>query len=122
MGREIKFRVWDGKQWSYFTIGQTMTSFMESVYDDHCLNGRLFLQYTGLKDKTGKEIYEGDIIAIETIQGIKAGWAVEWHSGYGCFGLSDINFGGKPHPTQMGFWRTHAVIGSIYENPELLNP
>lgn len=58
--REIKFRVWDGNQYSYFKIGQPFGGWASSVYDDHCLNGKTFEQFIGLKDKNGKEIYEGD--------------------------------------------------------------
>lgn len=62
MQREIKFRVWDGTQWSHFKIGQPFGDWASSVYDDHCLNGRRFFQNTGLIDRHGKEIWEGDIV------------------------------------------------------------
>lgn len=57
--REIKFRAWDGKRLDYspefdgfFEGGSPVNSFNK--------DGREFMQYTGLKDKNGKEIYEGD--------------------------------------------------------------
>jgi uncharacterized phage protein (TIGR01671 family) len=66
MSREIKFRAWNGKevkQVDQITIGENTWS---------CENGYgvsipyqpsiILMQYTGLKDKNGKEIYEGDIV------------------------------------------------------------
>jgi uncharacterized phage protein (TIGR01671 family) len=55
--REIKFRAWDRKDklWvAGFSIGQSGT--LSELGD------KVFMQYTGLKDKTGKEIYEGDVV------------------------------------------------------------
>ena len=72
MKREIKFRAWDnflkkmGKCNKHFELTEDLNSQLQDV---------VLLQYTGLLDKNGKEIYEGDIIcwvdevAVEEIEG-----------------------------------------------------
>jgi len=80
------------------------------------------MQYTGLKDKNGKEIYEGDWCeakfrdreGIQAIQGQiimdEYMWCIDCQ---GCVG-DDIFSINRPHNFE--------IIGNIYENPELLNP
>ncbi len=112
--REIKFRAWD-------TIDKKM------IYDANSdikvyLNGSIsmkgswvdpeifVLQYTGFKDKNGKEIYEGDILRKQLYHnGKKNGEQIsliKW--------ADKIMFHGYPLPQGE-----IEVIGNIYENPEL---
>ena len=81
-------------------------------------------QYTGLTDKNGKKIFEGDIIKIPDDYdefGINAGAVYEVYFAFGGFRLKPKRSNAK------GFWleddKTVEIIGNIHENPELLeNP
>jgi hypothetical protein len=72
------------------------------------------MQYTGLKDNSGKEIYESDILSFDNkVWGgkITKHFLIEWKDNSACF----IGVG---VPSD---WKIHCeVIGNIYENPELL--
>ena len=117
MKREIKFRAWydTGKTWIYLTIGQTMTSVAEAIYSRLCLDGATWYQFTGLTDKNGVEIYEGDIDSdhrVFTFNTSMGGWylvrdgeGVQWHS-------TCLTHGGTRLP--------HEIIGNIHENKELI--
>ena len=112
--REIKFRVWNGRK----MIGW---DFIKHVYECSFLNNAKIMQYTGLKDKNGKEIYEGDIVRgyfnaddVEDYLWLRL-TDEEKKQEWKLFEVEDIHFGYKePVPEIL------EVIGNIYENPELL--
>lgn len=94
MKREIKFRAWDESQKYMAYQGtpdlETIQSFM------HHFGDKELMQFTGLTDKNGKEIYEGDLIyyeyddrAEETGKGICVGMVVFEN---GCFVVKQPNF------------------------------
>lgn len=131
--REIKFRAWDkiGKRMGAVTFirysdsqyAQISARFKQSgkTVDEWfaygCEDGSdniILLQYSGLHDKDGVEIYEGDIC--EDVRGFR--FVVEWDK--------DARFLGRGIGKQKEYIRYVAqepavvVIGNIYENPELL--
>ena len=76
------------------------------------------MQYTGLKDKNGVEIYEGDIVKWGEFK-MEIFWGEDIGIGYG-FCWRNIRGNGSYHESMTGFIDEYEVIGNIYENKELL--
>ena len=122
--REIKFRAWDTEhnEFIYFELNQILERRLSdannlSSVTLKILKAKVKQQFTGLKDKNGKEIYEGDIVEHfriigTTITTTKAGVII---FAKGCF-KSMVN---------GGIWdirgdKDDKIIGNIWENPEIL--
>ena len=71
-------------------------------------------QFTGLFDKNGREIYEGDIVTDK----FDRKCIVIWHSEYACFALKTSD----AHEYDFALSDTNEIIGTIHENPELIQP
>lgn len=109
MGREIKFRKWCDRT-SVMIDGDSL-AFEEYAPLAHLLTQEGIMQYTGLKDRNGKEIYEGDIHKL----GDEVG-AVEYHDGtYFVLGEYCTRFLYQDLTEQKG-----EVIGNIFEHKELI--
>lgn len=73
-------------------------------------------QYTGLKDKNGKEIYEGEILKNKREENFKLYWNEEMCAFY----LQNISWLSEDTPVEFHRMENFEIIGNIFENKELL--
>lgn len=139
--REIKFRAWN-KEKKEFSRNQSevrLENNSEGVFHLHQKDGKVFgyymncghieiSQFTGLLDKNGKEIYEGDILKMYIFDTspipLEIVTSVSFHEGT----FTVLKMNNEPvslrdaivisNKTKQGV----EIIGNIYENPELLSP
>lgn len=114
MSREIKFRAWD-KRHNIMEYINDLYWFEENGIHNFNDDNYIFMQNTGLKDKNGKEIYEGDIL-------------INYLDEKGCVifnnGSFKVKISNHIHTPTIGLFAviggTVDIIGNIYDNPELL--
>lgn len=131
MMREIKFRAWDKKNkimrlvitlfnklhldFCQYATGQSSDSIVNLYYDECEI-----MQFTGMKDKTGKEIYEGDIVNCEDGNHDLFTGVIQWDKMGARFMIYDeLNkekFAFDYDTDSESTW----LIGNIYENPNFL--
>ena len=111
MSRKIKFRVLNEYNEMVYSDGYTWSCF-NADYDPKTYD---FMQYTGLEDKNGKEIYEGDIIFCDRYSYAPPKWEVEWENcGFTPFSENSVC-------GDMAFDSSDVeIIGNIHENPKLI--
>lgn len=127
----ISFRVWDNaekKMWNVETLyiedewvkvnDGSIYGVTKDLVRSYCL-----MQSTGLKDKNGTEIYEGDIVELKYPydKRIKTRGSIVWNDNKACFGINM-----KETTEQYELYRVTAenylsVIGNVFENKSLLN-
>jgi len=141
--REIKFRAWDKKQLrmlSVYSLSKPLVTVIDykttgkeaieanpmvnlnevEPYRDIPSNEVELMQFTGLKDKNGKEIYEGDVVEYKNpvftsdIRKDRVEWD-EWYAGFDPFCNHGVDISYKIDGLDVG------IIGNIYENPALLH-
>lgn len=121
--REIKFRAWDKEtkkmcylsnpHWS-LSFGYNGKAEVYNLQNGSGGNEYELMQFTGLKDKNGKEIYEGDILKESAAREYMGSVIFE----DGVFEISGILTALRQHTIDhYGF----EIIGNIYENPDLLS-
>lgn len=121
--REIKFRAWDGVEKRMYEVKEIkfigLNSEPYKVFIDYGyqVEEPILMQYTNLKDKNGKEIYEGDIVIRSEEPSIKA--VIEWDEDI-CGFNADLKY--EPRDFMELYRRGRIeIIGNIYENPNLLS-
>ncbi len=124
MNRPIKFRAWDKdlKRYLYNDFLGRLCDFF-AIIEGTPSRFRKLEQFTGLLDKNGKEVYEGDLIDMtQRLDDYQTYAEIIWDNEESCWGYrhkdGEDNVYGNLMDLNMS---ASEVIGNIYENPSLLN-
>jgi uncharacterized phage protein (TIGR01671 family) len=137
--RIIKFRIWNEKdncfiysepynpnlpsgggydkdKKCYYVFWPDANIHGESCKIKNCnLTDKVIQQFTGLLDKNGVEIYEGDLVTL----GTKEIWRIDWYNHFASFEKNGLTKNQEGYD-MSDFAEVTEVIGNIFENPELL--
>ena len=115
MNREIKFRMWNDYDKKMIHWNELLEKNLANIFTIPSYN-KWLMQYTGLHDKNGKEIYEGDIVLI-TRRCILEKGEVKFING--CFAIKSKDTLLMLYQCEINNFKLE-IIGNIYDNPNLL--
>ena len=123
--REIKFRVWV-KSWKWIDFPTSISiddsGHIEGVRGyggDYPYTDIELMQFTGLHDKNGREIYKDDIVRVAGVTDPGMKWVVTWSNA--SWELHHVLGGNYMNPMRLGTMSVPIeVVGNIWENPKLL--
>jgi len=120
----LKFRVWEsavGFEKFYYDMDELFKN--PSVIPSEIFNGEdkllIINQWSGLKDRNGKDVYSGDIVQEQLIDGV--GFCGQIYFAAGTFMIDgDGPLYDHTHSLTPDILEDYLVVGNIYENKELL--
>lgn len=123
---EYKFRVWDKDlNMMSYSNDDLLVMFLGNdicvAYDNPAGDGEVknyeLMQYVGIKDINGVEIYEGDILKCKLYNDRYENYKVHWNEKEGMFeALNKFN----TNFIDYTMWNEFEIVGNLYENPELM--
>jgi uncharacterized phage protein (TIGR01671 family) len=118
--RLFKFRAWNSNSMIYSNSYFNLECFFNAIYEE----GDILMQFTGMLDENGVEIYEGDIVKVGGLRELVSyidGILCCFNRGiHGNHTKVDIDSFEDIIVTSSDYFEPYQVIGNIYQNPELL--